>query len=78
MKKSKIAIFALLLAFCTGLSAQAKFGWGVKVGANVDKMSFPRTSLTRTTVAVSPPVSLRSISLPCSASVRTSRLCILT
>lgn len=42
MKKSKIAIFALLIALCTGLSAQAKFGYGIKVGANINQMSFSK------------------------------------
>ncbi len=45
MKKTKIVLFTLLLALCTGLSAQAKFGWGVKAGANVDKMSFSKDIL---------------------------------
>lgn len=40
MKKLTIALSALLLALCTGLSAQAKFGYGIKAGANVDQVCF--------------------------------------
>lgn len=39
MKKSKITLIFLSLILLTGLSAEAKFGFGPKVGLNVDKMS---------------------------------------
>lgn len=45
MKKIKITLFALAIALCTGLSAQAKFGYGLKLGANVDKMSLSKDVL---------------------------------
>lgn len=42
MNKTKFSVLFLLLALCTGFSAQAKsgFSFGPKVGLNVNKMSF--------------------------------------
>lgn len=38
MKKSKIALLVLLMAVFTVFSADAKFGFGPKVGMNIDKL----------------------------------------
>lgn len=40
MNKTKFTIVALLIAFCTGFSAQAKFGFGPKVGMTFNQMHF--------------------------------------
>lgn len=40
MTKTKLSIVVLLVALFTGLSAQAKFGFGPKVGMNINKMHF--------------------------------------
>lgn len=40
MNKTKFTIVALLVAFCTGFSAQAKFGFGPKVGMTFNQMHF--------------------------------------
>ena len=47
MNKTKISILLLLVALCTGFSAQAKsgFGFGPKVGMNVNQMHFSGTDL---------------------------------
>ncbi len=45
MKKFKISILLLVVALCTGLSAQAKFGFGPKLGMNVNQMSFNDSKL---------------------------------
>jgi hypothetical protein len=45
MNKTKISILLLVVAFCTGLSAQAKFGFGPKLGMNVNQMSFSGSKL---------------------------------
>jgi len=45
MNKTKISIILLVVAFCTGLSAQAKFGFGPKLGMNVNQMSFSGSKL---------------------------------
>ena len=45
MNKTKFSILLLVVAFCTGLSAQAKFGFGPKVGVNVNQMSISGTNL---------------------------------
>lgn len=39
MNKTKFSLLLLIVALCTGLSAQAKFGFGPKVGMNVNKLS---------------------------------------
>lgn len=38
MNKLKITILVLVASLCTGLSAQARFGFGPKVGMNINKL----------------------------------------
>lgn len=45
MNKVKFSIILLLAALCTGLSAQAKFGIGPKVGLNVNQLHFSGNKL---------------------------------
>lgn len=45
MNKVKFSIILLLAALCTGLSAQAKFGIGPKVGLNVNQLHFSGSKL---------------------------------
>ncbi len=40
MTKTKLSIVVLLVALFSGFSAQAKFGFGPKVGMNINKMHF--------------------------------------
>lgn len=40
MNKTKFSIVLLLVALCTSFSAQAKFGFGPKVGMTVNKLDF--------------------------------------
>lgn len=45
MNKRKISIVLLVVAFLTGLGAQAKFGFGPKLGMNVNQMHFSGSKL---------------------------------
>lgn len=45
MNKVKFSIILLVAALCTGLSAQAKFGFGPKVGLNVNQLHFSGSKL---------------------------------
>lgn len=45
MNKTKFSVLFLVVALCMGLSAQAKFGFGPKIGMNVNQMSFSGTNL---------------------------------
>lgn len=45
MTKTKLSIVAILIALCTGFSAQAKFGFGPKVGMNINQMHFSGSKL---------------------------------
>lgn len=45
MNKVKFSIIFLVAALCTGLSAQAKFGFGPKVGLNVNQLHFSGSEL---------------------------------
>lgn len=45
MNKSRFTILLLIVAFFTGFSAEAKFGFGPKVGLNVNKLHFSGSDL---------------------------------
>lgn len=45
MNKVKFSIIFLVAALCTGLSAQAKFGFGPKIGLNVNQLHFSGSEL---------------------------------